>query len=77
MTTSSAQKQLDKPLNLSRYREVKYDPKELLGLVDPDIRQPMDMMEVILRIVDGAQISQFKPQFGKGMLTVWALIHGE
>ncbi|PVH72830.1 ClpP/crotonase [Cadophora sp. DSE1049] len=76
LTTSSAQKQFDTLLNPVPYSEVKYDPEELLGLVDPDIRQPMDMMEVILRIVDGAQISQFKPQFGKGMLTVWARIHG-
>ncbi|KAK0101858.1 hypothetical protein ONS96_005835 [Cadophora gregata f. sp. sojae] len=76
LTTSSAQKQLNRPLITAPYAEVKYNPEELLGLVDPDIRQPMDMMEIILRIVDGAQISQFKPRFGKGMLTIWARIHG-
>ncbi|KAH6717401.1 propionyl-CoA carboxylase beta chain [Leptodontidium sp. MPI-SDFR-AT-0119] len=76
LTTSTAQKQLERLSTPIMYNEVKYNPEEILGLVDPDIRQPMDMMEVVLRIVDGAQITQFKPQFGKGMLTVWARIHG-
>jgi acetyl-CoA carboxylase carboxyltransferase component len=36
----------------------------------------MDMMEIILRIVDDSRIEQFKPSFGKGMITGWAHIHG-
>ena len=51
--------------------------EDILGLVDPDIRQGLDMTEIMLRIVDGSRMSQFKPQFGKGMLTVWAHIHGQ
>ncbi|KAG4435290.1 hypothetical protein IFR05_009216 [Cadophora sp. M221] len=76
LTTATAQKQLERLSTPIMCNEVKYNPEEILGLVDPDVRQPMDMMEVILRIVDGAQITQFKPEFGKGMLTVWARIHG-
>jgi acetyl-CoA carboxylase carboxyltransferase component len=59
------------------YANSTYSMDEILGLVDPDIRQPLDMLEVVLRLVDGSRISQFKPQFGRGMLTVWARIHGE
>ncbi|KAJ2892307.1 hypothetical protein MKZ38_010010 [Zalerion maritima] len=53
-----------------------YDPEQLLQIVDPDIRKPMDMMEVILRIVDRSAVEVFKPNFGKGMITAWANIHG-
>jgi len=59
------------------YSDAKYDMEDIFGLVDPDIRQVLDITEVILRIVDGSRISQFKPQFGKGMLTLWARIHGQ
>ena len=55
----------------------KYDQEELLGIINPDIRQPMDMMEIILRIVDDSRLSLFKPTFGKAMITAWAHIHGE
>jgi acetyl-CoA carboxylase carboxyltransferase component len=53
-----------------------YDPEELLSIVNPDIRKPMNMMEVILRIVDGSGLELFKPNFGRGMVTAWAYIHG-
>ena len=54
-----------------------YDAEELLGIINPDIRLPMDMMEIILRIVDDSRIEQFKPSFGKGMITAWGRIHGK
>ncbi|KAF2102487.1 ClpP/crotonase [Rhizodiscina lignyota] len=76
LTTSCAQVQLEKPTTASVYSDAKYNMEDILGLVDPDIRQSLDMTEVTLRIVDGSRMSQFKPQFGKGMLTVWARIHG-
>ncbi|KIW77811.1 hypothetical protein Z517_07644 [Fonsecaea pedrosoi CBS 271.37] len=53
-----------------------YDPDELYGIVNPDIRQPLDMMEVLLRIVDDARLESFKPLWGKAMITAWAYIHG-
>ncbi|KAH0841181.1 Methylcrotonoyl-CoA carboxylase beta chain, mitochondrial [Fonsecaea pedrosoi] len=53
-----------------------YDPEELYGIVNPDIRQPLDMMEVLLRIVDDARLESFKPLWGKAMITAWAYIHG-
>ncbi|OQV08555.1 Carboxyl transferase domain-containing protein [Cladophialophora immunda] len=53
-----------------------YDPEELYGIVNPDIRQPLDMMEVILRIVDDARLESFKPLWGKAMITTWAYVFG-
>jgi acetyl-CoA carboxylase carboxyltransferase component len=37
---------------------------------------PMNMMEIMLRIVDGSKVEQFKPDFGKNLITAWARIHG-
>lgn len=54
----------------------KYPAEDLLSFVNPDIRQPLNMMEVVLRIVDGGRVEIFKPAYGTSMLTAWAYIHG-
>lgn len=42
-----------------------YDPDELLGIVPIDtIRQPLDMREILARIVDGSELLEFKPEYG-------------
>jgi geranyl-CoA carboxylase beta subunit len=48
----------------------------LLGLVSSDLRQPVDMREVIARIVDGADLLEFKPLYGAATLCVQARIGG-
>src|SRR5438045_8654223 len=50
--------------------------EELLGIIPTDIRQPLDMREVLLRIVDGSRLQEFKPLYGTGLITAWAYIHG-
>ena len=37
------------------------DPEELLGLVSRDLRSPLDIREVIGRVVDGSRFEEFKP----------------
>jgi acetyl-CoA carboxylase carboxyltransferase component len=54
----------------------KYDAEDLLGIVNPDIRAPMDMMEILLHLVDSSRLSLFKPTFGTAMITTYAHIHG-
>lgn len=55
----------------------KYDPDELLGIVPVDtIRQPLDMREVIARIVDGSRFMEFKPDYGSTLVTGHAHING-
>ncbi len=54
-----------------------YDPDELLGIVPIDtIRKPLDMREVIARIVDGSRFDEFKPDYGKTLVTGHAHING-
>ncbi len=53
-----------------------YDTEELLGIVPADVRKPFDARELIARIVDGSDFSEFKPEYGKTLLTGFAKIHG-
>lgn len=54
----------------------RYSAEDLLYLVDPDIRKPFDMGEVVLRLVDDSRISSFKPGFGSNLMTAFAQIYG-
>jgi 3-methylcrotonyl-CoA carboxylase beta subunit len=54
-----------------------YDPDELLGIVPVDtIRQPLDMREILARIVDGSRFVEFKPDYGGTLVTGYAHING-
>ncbi|MEM9466323.1 MAG: carboxyl transferase domain-containing protein [Actinomycetota bacterium] len=52
------------------------DPDELLGLVGKDLGKPLDVREVIGRVVDGSRFEEFKPRYGTSMICGWASIHG-
>lgn len=54
----------------------RHSAEDLLYLVDPDIRKPFDMEEVILRLVDDSRFLTFKPSFGTNLLTGYAQIFG-
>jgi acyl-CoA carboxylase subunit beta len=53
-----------------------YDPEELLGIVSRDLKQPVDVRDVIARVVDGSRFEEFKPRYGRSMVCGWASIHG-
>ena len=50
--------------------------EDLLGLVDPDLKRPFDVREVIGRIADGSRFEEFKPLFGPTIVCGFASIHG-
>ena len=52
------------------------DPEDLLGLVDEDLKSPLDIREVIGRIVDGSRFEEYKPLYGKTMICGWSMMHG-
>ncbi|MEM9200173.1 MAG: carboxyl transferase domain-containing protein [Actinomycetota bacterium] len=52
------------------------DPEELLGLVGRDLGKPLDVREVIGRVVDGSRFEEFKPRYGTSMICGWASVHG-
>ena len=53
-----------------------FDRDELLGLMPAHHREPVDMREVMARIVDGSDLLEFKPLYGAATLCVQARIGG-
>ena len=53
-----------------------YDPEGLLGVLPVDLRTTMDIREVIARVVDGSRFEEFKPLYGRTLVTGWASVHG-
>ncbi|MFQ6617052.1 MAG: acyl-CoA carboxylase subunit beta [Fidelibacterota bacterium] len=57
-------------------REPAYDPNELLGILPHDPAGVYEMREIIARIVDGSEFEEFKPKFGKTLITCFARLGG-
>ncbi|WP_262319940.1 acyl-CoA carboxylase subunit beta [Acidiferrimicrobium sp. IK] len=53
-----------------------HDPDDLLGLLAPDLRSPLEVREVIARIVDGSEFEEFKARYGPTLVCGWATVHG-
>jgi acyl-CoA carboxylase subunit beta len=53
-----------------------HDPEELLGLMPVDLRAPMDVREVIGRVLDGSRSEEFKPRYGQTLVCGWGSVHG-
>ncbi|MFY7066571.1 carboxyl transferase domain-containing protein [Nocardiopsis changdeensis] len=52
------------------------DPQELYGVVPADTRTPYDVREVIGRVVDASEFTEFKAEYGTTLVTGFAHIHG-
>jgi 3-methylcrotonyl-CoA carboxylase beta subunit len=57
-------------------REPACDPSDLYGLVPVDSGKPMDVHEIIARIVDGSEFDEFKRLYGTTLVCGFAHIHG-
>ncbi len=57
-------------------REPAYDPDEIAGIVPVDYRTPYDVREVMARIVDGSDLTDFKPRYGVSTVCVQAEVFG-
>ncbi|WP_343948250.1 acyl-CoA carboxylase subunit beta [Nonomuraea longicatena] len=57
-------------------REPLYPAEELAGIVPEDLKIPFDPREVIARIVDGSDFTEFKSLYGPSLVTGWARLHG-
>ncbi len=58
------------------FAEPLYDAEDLLGLAPADLKIPVDMREIIARIVDGSAFHEFKPAYGPNLITGWASLYG-
>ena len=61
-------------------REPLYDPEELAGIVGTNLRRPLDVREVVARVVDGSEFAEFKKEYGTTLVTGefwgWAFLAG-
>jgi acetyl-CoA carboxylase carboxyltransferase component len=64
------------PIPASNVEDPLYDTEELLGLAPADLKIPVDMREIIARIVDGSRFHEFKPAYGANLITGWASLYG-
>ena len=56
--------------------EPAHDVEDLLGLIPSDNRTPVDIKEIIARIVDGSRFHEFKARYGQTLVCGFAHIHG-
>jgi len=53
-----------------------YSSEEILSVVSANTKVPFDIRELIMRIVDGSDFSEFKREYGNTLVTGWAYING-
>ncbi|MDQ2069482.1 carboxyl transferase domain-containing protein [Natronospira bacteriovora] len=63
-------------LDLAEPVEPIYPAEDLYGITPKETRHPVDVREIIARIVDGSEMHEFKALFGKTLVTGFARIHG-
>jgi 3-methylcrotonyl-CoA carboxylase beta subunit len=59
-----------------RFKEPLYPAAELNGILPKDTRIPVDMREIIARIVDGSEFHEFKALYGKTVVCAFAEMGG-
>lgn len=59
-----------------RYREPKFNIDEILGIASTDIKIPYDCREIIARLTDASEFSEFKTDYGNTLVCGFAYIHG-
>jgi len=63
-------------LDVTSPEDPRYDPRELYGVINADIRVPYDVHEVIARMVDGSRFDEFKERYATTVVTGFARLHG-
>lgn len=63
-------------LDVRETKAPKYDAKELYGIIGQDLKKPMDVREIIARIVDESDFDEYKSRFGTSLVCGFARIFG-
>ncbi len=64
------------PLEMREPREPVLDPAELYGVIPVNARQQFDVREIIVRVVDGSELDEFKARYGSTLVCGFAHIAG-
>ena len=64
------------PADVATPEDPAYDPAEIYGIVNADVRKPYDVRELVARMVDGSRFDEFKARYGPTLVTGFARLHG-
>ena len=64
------------PADVIATEDPAYDPSEIYGIVNADVRKPYDVHDVIARMVDGSRFDEFKERYAPTIVTGFARLHG-
>ena len=67
---------LNTPIERIEPREPVYDPQELYGVIPSDVKKAYDVREIICRIVDASEFTEFKARYGTTLVCAFARIDG-
>ncbi|OTG89905.1 acyl-CoA carboxylase subunit beta [Acinetobacter sp. ANC 3832] len=59
-----------------QFKEPRYSAEELLGIIPADPKQPLNMKEVVARLVDDSDFLEFKQEYDSHTVCGWAKIGG-
>lgn len=63
-------------LNVEPAEEPLYDARELYGILQTDLKKPVNPKEIIARVVDGSRFHEFKEKYAPTLVTGFAHIMG-
>jgi len=63
-------------LDVKESEEPFYDVQDLYGLAPVDLKKPVDIKEIIARLVDGSRFQEFKARYAQTLITGFAHIKG-
>jgi acetyl-CoA carboxylase carboxyltransferase component len=64
------------PADMAASEEPEYDPREIYGIVNADVRKTYDVREVIARLVDASRFDEFKSRYAPTIVTGFARLQG-
>jgi 3-methylcrotonyl-CoA carboxylase beta subunit/propionyl-CoA carboxylase len=64
------------PGDLAAPEHPAYDPAEVYGIVNLDLRRPYDVRQLVARLVDGSRFDEFKERYAATIVCGFARLHG-
>lgn len=65
------------PKTFADVRPPRHGPEDLGDIVGTDLQRPVEVRDIIARLVDDSALSEFKPLYGPTLVCGFARIHGE
>ncbi|MBN8555087.1 MAG: methylcrotonoyl-CoA carboxylase [Deltaproteobacteria bacterium] len=63
-------------LAVKKPKDPEHEAKEIYGILPKDLRTPFDIREILARILDGSELTEFKPLYGTTLVCGFAHLHG-